>query len=242
MALSSSGNCMKYFLFLLNFVFVITGIVILSVGLTVQGIFDGYSDFLDSQFFTLPIFLIVIGSIIFVIAFFGCFGAMKENYCMIITFCGLLSIIFILELSAGITGYILKNSTYSLITSALKPTMADYTSNSRIANGWDNIQETYQCCGLETSANRSGYEDWIDAVQGIPLSCCDIPNGHLDFFYCNATAETLHPQGCVQSFGDFIKFHALQLALVGVILAIIQLFGLLFACLIARQIKKRRNF
>lgn len=63
----------------------ITGIIILSVGLTVQGIYHGYADFLDAQFFTLPTFLIVIGSIIFFIAFFGCFGAMKENYCLIIT-------------------------------------------------------------------------------------------------------------------------------------------------------------
>jgi len=242
MPLSSSGNCMKYTLFLLNCIFVITGIVILSVGLTVQGIYHGYTDFLDSQFFTLPVFLIVIGSIIFVIAFFGCFGAMKENYCMIITFCGLLTVVFVLELSAGITGYILKNSTYSLITSALKPTMPQYTNNSQIAIGWDNIQETYKCCGLNSDDSRHGHQDWMDAVNGIPLSCCDIPHGHLDMFVCNSTQETLHQSGCVQAFGDFIKSHALSLALVGVILAAIQLVGLLFACLIAQKIKKNRGF
>lgn len=61
--------------------------------------------------------------------------------------------IFILELSAGITGYVLRNSTYTLITEALKPTMIDYINENKthIAYGWDNIQETYQCCGLETS-------------------------------------------------------------------------------------------
>jgi len=235
---------MKYTLFGLNFVFVITGIVILSVGLTVQGIYHGYTDFLDSQFFTLPTFLIVIGAIIFFIAFFGCFGAQRENYCMILTFCGLLSVIFILELSAGITGYILKNSTYSLITSALKQTMPEYINpnKSHIAIGWDNIQETYRCCGLETTPDHHGYEDWTVSVGGIPLSCCDIPHGHLDMFVCNSTQETLHKTGCVQAFGDFIKSHAMSLALVGVILAVIQLFGMLFACMIARQIKKNRGY
>jgi CD63 antigen len=53
----------------------------------VQGVYHGYSEFLSSQFLTLPVFLVVIGSIIFFVAFFGCFGAMKENYCMILTVC-----------------------------------------------------------------------------------------------------------------------------------------------------------
>lgn len=68
-----------------NFVFQITGIIILSVGVTVQGIYNGYNEFLSSQFLTLPVFLIVIGSIIFLVTFFGCFGAWKSNYCMILT-------------------------------------------------------------------------------------------------------------------------------------------------------------
>lgn len=179
---------------------------------------------------------------------------MLDVMCRPCQFCGLLTVVFVLELSAGITGYILKNSTYSLITAALKPTMPQYINNTRIAIGelrllilitvdysiiavgWDNIQETYRCCGLNSD------EDWIAAVNGTPLSCCDIPHGHLDMFVCNSTQETLHQSGCVQAFGDFIKSHALSLALVGVILAAIQLIGLLFACLIAQKIKKNRGF
>lgn len=146
--------------------------------------------------------------------------------------------IFILELSAGITGYILKNSTYALITSTLKPTMEDYTNEnkSHIAIGWDNIQETYRCCGLQSS------DDWLAAVNGTPLSCCEIPHGKLDTFYCNKDQETMHGVGCVEAFGNFIKSHAMSLAIAGLVLAIIQLFGLLFACIIARQIKKNRGF
>ena len=122
--------------------------------------------------------------------------------------------------------------------------MAEYTNpnKSHIALGWDNIQETYKCCGLENTAEHPGYEDWVAAVGGIPLSCCEIPHGKLDVFACNSTQETLHKPGCVQAFGDFIKSHAMSLALVGVILAVIQLFGLLFACMIARQIKKNRGY
>lgn len=120
----------------------------MSVGLTVQGIYHGYSDFLDQQFFTLPTFLVVIGSLVFLIAFFGCFGAIKENYCMVLTFSVLLLIVFILELSAGVTGYILRGSTYQLLTSTIQPTMENYgnleihKNNTQITMAWDNVQET----------------------------------------------------------------------------------------------------
>ena len=33
------------------------------------------------------IFVIIIGGIIFIVAFFGCCGAIKENRCMLITVC-----------------------------------------------------------------------------------------------------------------------------------------------------------
>lgn len=62
-----------------------TGVILLSVGLTVQGAYHGYKDVLDSGFYSVPSLLIAIGSIIFFIAFFGCCGAIKENYCMTLT-------------------------------------------------------------------------------------------------------------------------------------------------------------
>lgn len=124
------------------------------------------------------------------------------------------------------------------MTPKLKENMNDYTNlnRSHIAIRWDNIQETFHCCGLESS------EDWMNAVRGIPLSCCDIPHGQLDNFHCDSTQATMHDKGCLEAFGSFIKSHAMSLAIAGLVLAIIQLFGLLFACLIARQIKKNRGF
>lgn len=63
-------------------------------------------------------------------------------------FCGLLSLIFVLELSAGITGYILKNSTYDLVKNALRPTMGDYTNvnKTHIAIGRNVINNLADRC------------------------------------------------------------------------------------------------
>lgn len=63
----------------------LTGIIIISVGATVQGVYHGFPHFLSHEFYSVPTLLIVIGTMIFFISFLGCCGAVKENYCMIIS-------------------------------------------------------------------------------------------------------------------------------------------------------------
>lgn len=50
--------------------------------------------------------------------------------------------IFILELAAGISGYVLRNDTYNMVSSTLQSSMAKYggTTNNEITYIWDEIQ------------------------------------------------------------------------------------------------------
>uniref|UniRef100_U5EZJ8 Tetraspanin n=1 Tax=Corethrella appendiculata TaxID=1370023 RepID=U5EZJ8_9DIPT len=241
MGLTGGANFIKYMLFLFNFLFVITGIILLSVGLTVQGVYHGYSHFLEEQFFTVPKLLIAIGSIIFVIAFFGCCGAYKENYCMVLTFSVLLIIVFILELAAGISGYVLRNETAELITQSLNQTMPQYLKNNTdIIELWDQVQGNFDCCGLSNPV-----EDWKAAgfnATEIPMSCCRPQIGAIGVLHCppqENEAIVLRKTGCVQAFGDYIKSHAVSLGAAGIILAIIQFAGIFFACYLLKQLRNQ---
>nr|CAD7401696.1 unnamed protein product [Timema cristinae] len=89
---SGGMSCVKYLLFVFNLVFVtvnisrqISGLALLVIGAIIQDVYSDYTDFLHGKFFAGPILLIVVGIIVFVVAFFGCCGAVKENHCMIIT-------------------------------------------------------------------------------------------------------------------------------------------------------------
>jgi CD63 antigen len=65
--------------------FQITGIAILTVGAIIQSEYSQYEDLLNENYFSTPGLLIAIGVIIFIVAFFGCCGSIKENYCMMLT-------------------------------------------------------------------------------------------------------------------------------------------------------------
>ena len=55
------------------------------IGFSVISVHDEYKNFLDHNYISAPSLMISIGLIIFCIAFFGCCGAIKENYCMLVT-------------------------------------------------------------------------------------------------------------------------------------------------------------
>jgi CD63 antigen len=63
----------------------ITGLVLIIVGAVIQGLYEEYSSVLDDRFFSETALLIAVGAIVFIVSFFGCCGAVKENHCMILT-------------------------------------------------------------------------------------------------------------------------------------------------------------
>ncbi|XP_055907662.1 CD63 antigen [Eupeodes corollae] len=238
--LTGSANCIKYTLFGFNLVFVLTGIILIAVGIGVAAVFNDYEIFLVSNFFSIPTFLIVIGILIFIISFVGCWGALKENYCFILIFSVLLGIIFILEISAGISGYVLKGDAEKLIEKKLKETILNYDKDGYAGTTylWDSIQRQYLCCGVDD------YNDWKPVLNTtLPLSCCNLPDGTHGPFSCTYDVEdkNRHLFGCLTGFSDYISSHAVSLGAAGVIIGVIQFFGVLFACYIAREVKIRNG-
>lgn len=80
-----------------HLLFQITGLIILIVGARAQHSLSPYVDLTGENFYISgPIVLIIVGVIVFVVAFFGCCGAVKENHCMIVTV-STLGIVFIIN-------------------------------------------------------------------------------------------------------------------------------------------------
>jgi hypothetical protein len=61
----------------------ITGILISGVGATIKAIYNHFDTLLEDRFYSPATLLIAIGCIVFVVAVFGCCGALQESTCMI---------------------------------------------------------------------------------------------------------------------------------------------------------------
>ncbi|CAJ0918162.1 unnamed protein product [Ranitomeya imitator] len=84
----------------------ICGCALIGLGIYVLVQMHNPQVFKNASVFGPPIVIIAVGVVIFFISFFGCCGAVKENYCMVTTFAVLLGLIFLVEIAAAIAGYV----------------------------------------------------------------------------------------------------------------------------------------
>lgn len=230
--LNASSRVIKYVLFVFNLVFVITGITLLSLGLIIKGVYHEYETFLDDRYFSAPTLLITVGTFIFLIAFFGCCGAVEENHCMIITFSLMMTVIFIMELAAGVTGYMLSDETTEVLTSKLSDSMKQYNKSIEITKIWDEMQADLQCCGTH------GYADWAKILNdSLPMSCCGPQIGAIGNESCLITSKTLFKTSCLTALGHIIEENASTIGFAGISIAFVQVLGVVLSCALAKSIR-----
>ncbi|XP_070504184.1 23 kDa integral membrane protein-like [Chironomus tepperi] len=157
----------KYLLFFFNFLFLISGLGILIAGIVVLHDVTDFNHFLDDRITAPPIILIVAGLLIFLIAFFGCYGALKESPKLLYTFAFLLAIIFIIEIAVGIAAITFRNDLEGILNTQLRQSMIRQNKDDMMA--WDTVQKKLQCCGID------GPRNWFEkneTKEAVPASCC----------------------------------------------------------------------
>ena len=87
----------KTIILVFNLIFALVGLILMGFGVYVQIDAKDYLNFLGDNYTNTPVFIIILGAIIFVVAFFGCCGAMKENKCLMYTYGFLLFVILIAQ-------------------------------------------------------------------------------------------------------------------------------------------------
>jgi len=229
-------KCVKYLIFAFNLVFFIAGLCLIIAGAVVETRFKDYLSFFDNSISAAAILLIIVGCVIFVIGFFGCCGAVKENHCMVMTYAVLLGLIFILEISAGIAGFVLRGKVEGMMRTGMEDSMTNYgkPENEGVTKAWNKVQETFDCCGVNS------YKDWSKFNSTyVPESCCKVREsatcGKLGGSNLN---ETINEDGCIEGFKDFIEGNIYTIGGIGLGLAFIQIIGVIFACCLAKSIKK----
>jgi len=241
--METSIKCIKYSLFLFNLLFALSGLLLIVTGGVIQGAYSQYLDFLGDQFFNTPVFLVVVGCIIFFVAFFGCCGAIKENHCMTLTFAVLMGVIFLMEIGAGIAAYKLKGQVKGLVYANMETGMQNYGMEKYegVTQTWDVLQRELRCCGTEE------YMDWVNTTissgENVPDSCClstviGCGLGVLSLAPEKA-AMKIHTEGCLDIFSEQIASNIGGVGGVGIGIGLVQLIGMIFAIFLATTIKKQ---
>ncbi|KAG7323762.1 hypothetical protein KOW79_013464 [Hemibagrus wyckioides] len=153
-------KCVKYLLFIFNFIFWLMGSLVLAVGLWLRLENDTVSllnsDTAPVTFFIGVYILIAAGGLVMLVGFFGCCGAVRESQCLLGSFFACLLIIFAAEVAAGVFGFLNKDTIIKDIQAFYKLSAKDSNSTDIL----DSYHRVLNCCGTEEShktqcSNRS---------------------------------------------------------------------------------------
>lgn len=221
----------KLLLMVFNIIFVLVGIALIGIGGYVQTALKDVASIFGSEYNGPGILLIVVGVIIFLIAAFGCLGACRENHCCIMTFAGLLVVIFILEIGGGIAGFVLRDQVEKTAVKRLEDAEARINITS-VAKGWDFIQQKFKCCGSD------GVKRWENYLPKPPKSCCkSVGSTGCQNRNFNSTVG-LYTKSCKDGIIGWLKSNVILIGGIGIGLAFVQVFGICLACCLGKAIKK----
>ncbi|XP_014205355.1 CD63 antigen [Copidosoma floridanum] len=231
-------RCIKCLLCAVNFVFVLTGILILSMSRVIYDIYNNFSYFLDSSYFSPATVLVTVGVFIIIVASLGCYGALKESTFLVLAFAFALSVVLVLEFAAAIAAYVLQADIVALLNDKINRTMHQYDDNLDAKAAIDSLQYNLQCCGY------NGPSDWVDVglrtshVYNAPDSCywhCHADNGGPFSYQC------ADPEGCHEKLAHLVNCSAAYLITGATMIALIQVAGIMFACKLGRAIRKQKT-
>jgi len=194
----------------------------------------------EVNFTASPIALMVVGSIIFVIAFFGCCGAIRESHCMIITFAVFLLVILIAEIAIGIVIFVKMNGDgwEQAVNDSITDKFGQYNYNdtdTALSDAVNNFQRDLECCGVD------GPKYWRDrGFHTPPDGCCVNPDpGQCVSF--EPDQHQVFKDGCVYTLRELLKNVGLLLGILAITVGVVQIIGVVFALCLASSIKNKER-
>jgi len=229
-------KCVKYLLFGFNLLFSLIGLGLIITGAAVQTKFSAISHIIGDSELSLAYVLIGIGLIIFIVAFFGCCGAIKENYCMLITFTLFIALVFILEVGTIVAGIVLKGKISKTVSKGLETSMSKYEKSTTVQSAWNFIQRQFSCCGAKN------YTEWFQHFKKdlVPNSCCkksQAPEncGQIE----NNNTTMINTVSCLSSLEKTIQGNLINMIIAGVVVVACQIIGIILGCYLAKNIRKQ---
>ncbi|XP_060603796.1 CD82 antigen-like [Ruditapes philippinarum] len=250
MAEGKVASCSRYILIILNLIFLITGILLLGMGIWIVAS-DKAMDTVKEKFhltvnvgtlLSIGYAIIGVGSFMFLVGFCGCCGAIRESAIMIGVYIIFMVVLLCGELAATVYTALEKSSIETKIRQQLLSDVENYNNKSNL----DFVQAKFECCGADNYTNyrNSIYFTSDDSMTTfVPDSCCksDGNKGPVDREACQSAAKSglpndnLFTTGCFNIIKGLIEDNSAILIGITAGIIVIELLGIVFAVFLCRN-------
>ncbi|NWU95081.1 TSN8 protein, partial [Upupa epops] len=232
------SSCMKYSMFIFNFLFWVCGCIILGVSIWIRVSKDAQQELeINSSLFAGVDLLIAVGSIIMVLGFLGCCGAIKESRCMLLLFFIGLLLILILQVAGGILGAVYRSQIETSLNKTLQESVKKLQSSTEEYKVFQEKLQEFErenhCCGL-----LNGSTDWGNNFSTLKVCECDLKDLPEDV--CTySQGRYVYKTPCGDVIIKYLKDHLLIIMGIAFGLAVIEILGLGFSMSLYCQIQRK---
>lgn len=247
------SKCIKYLVFVFNFLFFLTGCGLIGIGIWLNVERDDWKGISDYNYISVANVIIAAGVIIVIVAFLGCCGAITENKHMLLGFFTLLLLIFMMEMGAGVAAYIWRGEVEDeLLKQVTERIPGRYYKEDGVMKAMNAIQKEFKCCGVHSISDwRIVAKDNSGAsMSKIDASCCImdskvagynsncVTKTYLDYLNSNVLQAQYYSKGCFDSIKKFLEDNLLYVGICGIVFAVFQIIGMICAMVLYCAIRK----
>ncbi|CAD7085757.1 unnamed protein product [Hermetia illucens] len=237
--LNAGMKCVKYMLIIINFMFLLTSILLILVGTTIQTIFGDFKTFIYENFLSPPALLVAVGCILMIVATFGCFGALRESTMLINVYGVFLLLVFILEVAAAIAAFALQGQIYNMLVRTMGSALHFYETDEAAHAAVDFMQEGLQCCGV---FDPKDWDTLLNVPEGNDTSKLYVPNSCCAGFNDDSQECVFYyTSGCLNRMVFVISQSATLIATGATTVAFVQLLGVVCAFMLAKTIRRTKS-
>ncbi|KAL4640737.1 tetraspanin-33-like [Arapaima gigas] len=242
----------KYLLFIFNTIFWTISMVMMSIGVYAR-VMKHAEAAVACLAVDPALLLLIVGVLMFILTFCGCVGSLRENVCLLQTFCICLTVVFLLQLAVGVLGFVFSDKAQVKVSEIINNAIVHYRDDMDLQNLIDFGQKEFSCCG------GISYKDWSQNMYfnctpenpsrercSVPYSCCLLPKdeaivntmcgqGMQDLDHLQASVF-INTSGCIDRLVSWIHDNLFLLGGIALGLAIPQLVGILLSQVLINQI------
>ncbi|KAL7631372.1 UNVERIFIED_CONTAM: hypothetical protein RMT77_018329 [Armadillidium vulgare] len=261
-------HCLKYLVMIFNLVYMLLGLFLQGTMLWIyfdETIIAPVAK--DVEGYNWAIFVLMgIGTIMTIMGFLGCCGALQESQCMLATFFALVLVLFAGQVAACSWIYSNTDKFKEITISSFRSSFQNYYGFNDIkTKAMDTMQYELQCCGAagsddwaharfnnpnnDRSAIEIGISSALDTYT-IPASCCD---RSLDTTACNAVrkvkligalSDNINKEGCAVKVIKILENQSWILIGIVLVISLVEILAMIFSmilCCTARRIENYKS-
>lgn len=217
----------KNLLFFINLAMWMLGGAMIGLGIYVAVSMDTFGALTRNNVIIAGSVFAGIGFFVFVMAFFGCCGAVRESARMLNIFFYIVLVLFLAEIAVIALVVIYQSKLMEKAETMWHD--ATYGTDADDLSAINQVQATLDCCGWN---NASDWQQNPNNAYGgtWPSSCCID-----EFVGCNDTLSSLfnpsnvEARGCKQAIESFLKENLLIVCIVGGVVIVMQIGGMVLA-------------